>query len=300
MFKESFTLIRTAATHSLGLKPVLVKVVILELVSVALLYFLNMQYGLIYQGIQDYNIPLIWKGVAFFSGLAGVLVFVGGLITYFTNQLAFLIREGLLTALFFEPGTVSVPDNLGQRIQEDLKVFGEKSCEFWFAVFRSVLKLPIFVGVIITLTHWWVGIVVVAAVVLGTYVTKLMANPLVKLQSIQESNEGNLRKTITDGDILYSRLVFDSITDMFSKINTQTKRLSFLQSGLGQGFVLLPFILLLPLYISKAVTMGAFMQAVNALGKVIESLTVIIDQRQLMVGIATSVARIKQIHKEEK
>jgi hypothetical protein len=84
-----------------------------------------------------------------------------------------------------------------------------------------------------------------------------------------------------------------SVRDKFDEVNKAFKYLSFTQSGLSQVFVLLPFILLMPLYISKTITMGAFFQSVNALGKIVDSLSVIIDNRTLLVNIETCLLRIK-------
>jgi len=286
--------------------PLFVVVCFLEVVSIVLLYFLNKQYGTLYQGIQDYNTNLIWNSIIIFCAIAGVLVFVGGFITYYTNKLAFFIRKGLTTLYLMnhcKDNLVPV-DNVDQRIQEDLKVFGEKSCEFWFAVMRSLLKIPIFLGVVITLTSWYTSAIILSAIIIGTYITKLASKKIIELQVIQERNEANFRKTVANSgkdQLFYSMFnSFMQIHDTFLKINKQVKKLAFIQSGLGQTFVLLPFIVLMPLYIAKAITLGAFMQSVNALAKVIDSLTVLIENRQLIVGISTCIKRIEMLKEKDK
>lgn len=294
MLKQSLTLFKRAFNECKTAKINLILVLILEALSITGLYFLNKQYGLIYQGIQDYNIPMIWKGVGLFSAIAGLLVVVGGVLTYYTNKLAFDIRTGLTVYYFNQFLKLHSYQNIEQRIQEDLKNFGERSCEFWLAVLRSAVKLPIFMGVIITLTQWWVGVVILIAVVLGTLATKLLAKKVIELQAEQETNEANFRLEIPKNR-RFAMMIFDQITTMFNAINKQVKKLSFLQYGLGQTFVLLPFIILLPLYISKAVTMGGFMQSVNALSKVIDSLTVLIDNRMMIVNISTCLKRLEKL-----
>ncbi len=291
MFKQSLKLFKLALKDSRTLKKNLVIVLAFEAISILGLYFLNKQYGFIYQGIQDYNIPLIWKGIGYFSAIAGGLVVVNGLVTYYTNKLAFDIRSGLTVHFLQKLSKYSHIDNLEQRVQEDLRNFGEKSCEFWFAVLRSAVKLPIFLGVIIMLTKWWVGTIILIAVILGTWLTKWMASSLIGLQAHQESNEAAFRTEIKSRRDFQGGFI--RIHSTFLKINKQIKKLSFLQNGLGQMFVLFPFVILMPMYIAKAMTMGSFMQAVNALGKVIDSLTVLIDNRQLIVNISTCLKRME-------
>jgi len=255
-----------------------------------LLYNLNSQYGLLYQGIQDYNKDLIWRSVDIFAAIAGLLVLITGYATYFSNKLAFGIREGLTDFYTRSIDSYFVP-NLEQRVQEDLKKFGEYSVDFWLTILKAIVKLPLFLSVIITLTSWYIGLTIIFAVVMGTWLTKVISTKLVKLQIVQESNEANFRSAIRGHHNILTRWV--RIKAYFLDINKQIKKLTFLQSGLGQIFVLLPFIILLPLYIAKTISMGAFFQSVNALSKVIDSLTVIIDNRQLIVNIQTVIGRME-------
>lgn len=293
MFTQSFNLFKTAFKYEKSNKRNLIITVFLEVLAITLLYFLNQKYGTLYEGIQTYNTHLIWRSILEFAGIAGVLVVIGGFITFFTNKLAFSLREGLTAYFHNQLSELRRVENVEQRIQEDLRNFGQKSCELWFAVFRSAIKLPLFLGVIVTLTHWWVGFVILIAVVGGTVATKLLAKKLIDLQATQESNEATFRKNLIEGKGHLTQ--FQLITKYFHLINTQIKKLSFLQSGLGQTFVLLPMILLLPLYIAQTINMGVLMQSANALGKVIDSLTVLIDNRGLIVNISTCLKRMETL-----
>ncbi len=267
---------------------------ILEAISIALLYNLNSQYGFLYQGIQDYNNHLIWKSIIIFASIALILVFINGYVSYFTNKLAFTIREGL-TDYFLEklPTKITV-ENIEQRIQEDLRNFGQLSCDFWLSLLKAVVKLPLFLSVIVTLTHWDVGVIILVAVLVGTFLTKLIAKKLIDLQVIQETNEANFRKAVATQEEFTAK--WFKIKFLFITINKQLKKLNFLQSGLGQSFVLLPFIVLIPLYLTKQITMGAFFQSVNALSKVIDSLTILIDNRQLLANIQTCLKRMETLN----
>lgn len=294
MFKQSLRLFRIAFSSESSNRRNLAYAIFLECISVALLYFLNRSYGALYDGISSYDTHKIYVGMGTFASIAGALVLTGGFTTYYLNKLAFSIREGLNTYYISKLAMLSKIDNLEQRIQEDLKNFGERSVEFWGAILRSILKIPIFVSVVVSLTQWWVGLLLVSSVFAGTLATKLLARRLIALQATQESNEANYRKGIKNE--LFDN--FHAIKQMFQLINTQIKKLSFLQSGLGQTFVLLPFVILIPLYLVKSITMGILMQAANAMGRVIDSLTVLIEQRQLIVNISTCLVRMDKLENE--
>lgn len=272
-------------------KRYLIILLLLEVISVLLLFKLNSVYGELYQGIQVYNKATIWHSIAKFSGLAGILVGIGAYAGVYANLLAFSIREGLTKyVLGFD---LRIPEPKGQRIQEDLKKFGELITELGLALLRAGLKLPIFLAVVVSLTHWYTGAILLIATIGGTYLTKLVGNKLVRLQAIQETNEADFRSkpTIT---------MFLPVKLKFMQINKKLKLLLLTQSGLDQVFVLLPFMLLMPLYIAKTITMGAFFQSVNALGKVIESLLVLIDNRQVLVNIQSVLLRLEFLQKEIK
>ncbi len=292
LLKTSYRLLTLARKNNPVITKLIALILVLETIVVGLLYALNTVYGKLYQAIQEINQHDIWVSIATFSALAGVLVLFNGYTGYFINRLAFELRKGLtnISLTLFDHQTEQLP-YFAQRVQEDLRKFGESSVEFYTSVFKAILKLIVFISVIVTLSHWYIGAIVFAAAIVGTYLTKVVAKKLITLQSDQESNEANFREIL-------SRYGFDIIERQFRKINTEIKKVSFLQSGLSQGFVLLPFILLMPMYISKAITMGAFFQSVNALGKIIDSLTVLIDNRQLIVTLESVVLRLQGLYKE--
>lgn len=291
LFKLSYQNNKSQVLSNTGL------VILGEIIAVIGLFFLNKVRGGLYDGIQSYNTDAIWLNISYFVGIAIVLVGVNGYLGFFINRLAFAIRTGLTNREFSlgSPALAGSVDNRGQqnypqRVQEDFRKFGESFCELWASILKALFRLPVFVGVIMVLTNWWTGAIVVAAVVIGTVVTRIASRRLVIEQSEQENNEAEFRKQLSLDN-------FNLITVKFWIINKLFKRLAFIQAGLGQTFVLLPFILLMPLYLSKTIALGQFFQSVDALGKIIDSLTVLIDSRQTIVNIETCMVRLAFMNK---
>ncbi len=264
----------------------LIPVLLLEFISIFFLFQLNGVRGSLYDSIQQYNVPGIWHSVGIFVGIALILVFVDGYLGFFINRLSFEFRNGITSYVLSRFENYEGQPLLAQRVQEDIGKFSTTVCELSATILRAVIKLPIFLAVIVGLTHWYTGAIILVTTVLGTYITRKVAQRLVPLQAEQEGNEANFRTTPNFE-------MFRVVKAQFLLINHKLKMLSFTTSGLQQIFVLLPFILLLPLYIAKELLMGPFMQAVDALGKIIDSLLVLIDNRQMIVQMESTLTRLR-------
>lgn len=263
----------------------LIPVLLLEFISIYFLFRLNSVRGGLYDAIQRYNVAGIWHNISWFVGIAMILVFVDGYLGFYINRLAFEFRNGITSYMLGRFEQYESQPLISQRIQEDVARFSSIVCDLSSMILRAVIKLPIFLVVIVGLTHWYTGLIIVITTSVGTVITRLVARRLVPLQAEQETNEANFRSTPTFE-------MFRVVKEQFLRINTKLKMLSFTQSGLQQVFVLLPFILLLPLYISRDLAMGPFMQAVDALGKIIDSLLVLIDNRQQIVQMESTLTRL--------
>ena len=266
--------------------------VIFQLSIVALLYFLNQVYGNLYDAIQQYNKYEIWSSIAKFTGLAFILVICGGYGSFFNNKLVLTMRCKLYEFLSLTtPKTGDIQQ--AQKFQEDVHRVCDTSVELGSAIMKALIKLPLFAYVIASLTQWWVATIIVVLVILGTITTKIMAKGLVKSQSHRETTEAKFRITLM-GEQSARRLP-SYVKSAFLEWNKELKSLLFLQNGLGQMFALLPFILLMPLYLTKSITLGAFFQSVNGLSKVVDSLSVLIDNRTLIASLYTSINRLENL-----
>lgn len=287
MLKQAYNLLKLGMTANRKLiLRYLIPVLALEFLSIFFLFQLNGVRGSLYDSIQQYNVSGIWHSVGKFVGIALILVFVDGYLGFYINRLAFEFRNGITSHTLNNLVNYQGQPLLSQRIQEDINKFSSLICDLSSNILRAVIKLPIFLFVIVGLTHWYTGAIILVTTALGTYITRKVAQRLVPLQADQETNEAHFRSDL-------SHEMFQVVKTQFLKINHKLKVLSFTQSGLQQVFVLLPFILLLPLYISRDLAMGPFMQAVDALGRIIDSLLVLIDNRQQIVQMESTLTRLQ-------
>lgn len=262
-----------------------------------LLYFLNNVYGDLYNAIQAYKPIEAWRAVATFTGLAFLAVVLDSYKTFELNKLTMNMRTSLLT--FLIKNEYTDPNNIHQtthqRLQEDTFKYTEITVELAVAFFEAAIKIPLFIGVIVTLTDWKTGAIVLVSVVAGTILSKVISTKLVTARSEYESAEAILRESLKTKTL--KSTIYDTVLKTYDEYNKQLKKLTFVTGGLGQTFVLLPFILLLPLYFAKVLTLGSFFQSVKALDKIIQSLSVIIDNRNKITMYLTSKKRLEELLK---
>jgi ABC-type uncharacterized transport system fused permease/ATPase subunit len=289
------TLLKASFT---GVKSIVVPMAIIVTIAV-LLYFLNQVYGDLYNAIQAYNAKDAWRAVATFSGLAGIAVVLDSYKTYELNKLHMKMRTSLLSFLVENDYTdkANNHETTPQRLQEDTFKFTEITVELAVAFFEAAIKIPLFIGVIVTLTDWKTGVIVLISVIAGTVLSKVISTRLVTARSDYESAEAKLRESLKTKTL--KATIYDSVLATYDEYNKQLKKLTFVTGGLSQGFVLLPFILLLPLYFAKVLTLGSFFQSVRALDKIIQSLSVVIDNRNKITMFLTSKKRLEDLLKKD-
>jgi putative ATP-binding cassette transporter len=289
------TLLKASFT---GVKSIVVPMAIIVTIAV-LLYFLNQVYGDLYNAIQAYNAKDAWRAVATFSGLAGLAVILDSYKTYELNKLHMKMRTSLLSFLVKNDYTdkANNHETTPQRLQEDTFKFTEITVELAVAFFEAAIKIPLFIGVIVTLTDWKTGVIVLVSVIAGTVLSKVISTRLVTARSDYESAEAKLRESLKTKTL--KATIYDSVLATYDEYNKQLKKLTFVTGGLSQGFVLLPFILLLPLYFAKVLTLGSFFQSVRALDKIIQSLSVVIDNRNKITMFLTSKKRLEDLLKKD-
>lgn len=268
--------------------------------GIAISYFINQIYGKLYDAIQNYRPSDAWFNVGVFCALAALAVILDAYETYELNRLFVKMRTTLIHNVYKDLNVSNdvESDTVPQRIQEDTIKFCSTTIDLGTAFFKAAIKIPLFIGVITTLTNWWTGIIVLMAVILGTLATKWISKTLVTARSNYETAEAHLRNRMFERRQFHHRIYF-VVLDTYAKYNKELKKLSLLSGALGQGFVLLPFMLLLPLYFAKTLTLGSFFQSVKALDKIISSLSVVIDNRSTITVWLTAESRLESINEEK-
>jgi len=264
---------------------------VLALIGLSVLF--NEWRGSFYTSIQVYDTNKIWLGIAAFIGLALINVVVYGLSSYYQRFVEFGIREYLY--LKFTSGHKEVP-NADQRLQEDTLRFARTSLGLLRALIDAGIRLPVFLFILASIAKPWMVLVVVVYAILGTIGSRKMAAPLVDLEFQQEAKEAELRRDcIRAVELKTPYPLLGAIKENWNLLATRNKVLAYYTSFYSQIGVILPFVMLLPMYLSHAILLGVLFQSSSAIEQVLQSMSIFVESRDLVVDLSMTSRRLGEM-----
>jgi len=251
-----------------------------------------------YNEVQAYNSSKIYLGLGIFTGLALVFVLVYGLTSFYQRYLEFGCRQYLYNK--FSRVAQSKHD-LGikvveQRLQDDSLRISQNALALLKATLDASVRLPVFLFILAsTAKVWMVGAVLVYAVI-GTVGSRKVAKKLIAAEYYQESLEADLRRGIISSLSTKSELpTLKYIVKNWAELALRQKHLSYFTSFYGQISVIFPFIMLMPLFLNHVIMLGALFATSSAVEQVLSSLSVFVENRDLVVNIAMQSQRLQEI-----
>ena len=291
-------------------------IIALTLAYVYVLVLLNHWNNAFYTALQDYETDKIFSELFHFSWLAAIYIIVAVYAFYLQQILALNWRRWLTKAYIDEWlenktyyrlqmfGTAT--DNPDQRISEDVKMFVEMTLQFSIGLLKAFCTLVSFIVILWQLSgplefklldlelHIPGYLVWVALVysIIGTWLTHKVGQKLVGLNFVQQRYEADFRFSMMrmrenaesvafyagesqESSVFKKR--FNLLLDNFWKIVQKQKQLVWLNSGYSQIAIIFPFVVSIPRYLSKQITLGGLMQIAAAFGRVQDSLSYFVD-----------------------
>jgi len=303
----------------------------LTFAHVYVLVLLNRWNNAFYTALQNYETDRIFSELLNFSWLAAIYIIVAVYAFYLQQILALNWRRWLTDAYLDEwlKGKTyysmqmfgAATDNPDQRISEDVKLFVEMTLQFSIGLLKAFSTLVSFVVILWQLSgpfefsvsgHQyslpgylvWVAL---AYSVIGTWLTHKVGRKLVGLNFIQQRFEADFRFSMMrlrenaesvafydgekqEGTVFKKR--FRLLLDNFWKIVQKQKQLVWLNSGYSQIAIIFPFVVCIPRYLSKQITLGGLMQIATAFGRVQESLSYFVDMYSALAQWQAVVERL--------
>lgn len=294
----------------------LVGIVVLTVAAVYMTLLLNDWFNDFYSALQNYDADAVYHGLIRFTGFAFAYI-AFSVYAYYIQQLLSLRWRNWMTARYLTKWTehqmyyrmemfADGADNPDQRISEDIKLFTQQTLSFMMGMLKAVTTIVCFIFVLwglsapisftIAGTDWHIyGYLVWAALlysVLGTWVTHWVGHRLVSLNFVQQRLEADFRfgmirlresaesVAFYDGAPSEKHLLFRRFQLVLSNtllIIKKQKQLSWLTNSYGQIAIIFPFVVSVPRYLSKEISLGGLMQIGNCFGKVQESMSYFVD-----------------------
>ncbi len=197
-------------------------------------------------------------------------------------------------------------DNPDQRIAEDVKSFTSTSLSFLLIILGNLIDLISFTGILWSISQS-LTLVLVAYSTFGTVVTLLMGRRLIGLNFNQLRYEGNFRYGLVHvrdhaesiafyrGEAQESEQVKGRFTDAFRNFNLLIgwqRNVDFFTTGYGYLVVILPSLVVAPMYFAGQIDFGAISQANFAFSQVLGALSIIVNEIERLTAFGAGVNRL--------
>ncbi len=253
----------------------------------------------------------IWKFIA----VCFVSVPVGVFYRYSQERLSLtwrrwltqiLIKRYFFNRAYYRIRSSESVDNPDQRIAEDVKLFTTGVLNFFLIIVNSLVTLIGFLGVLWAVSGKLVGVLFIYAAV-GTVVSMLFGRRLVGLYFNQYQKEATFRYGLVRvrdnaesiaffrGEKREHRDLIDRLNDTLQNsfwIIGWTRNLGFFANGYNYLALIIPGLIVGPMFMSGAVEFGVVTQAEGAFASVLAAVSIIIAQIE---GLSSFTAGIRRL-----
>jgi len=232
-------------------------------------FVLAIPIGVYYRWVEE-RLALLWR-----EWMAQHLVK-----RYFNNRAYFRLR-----------GTESV-DNPDQRISEDVRNFTTSSLSFLLIALNSLITLVVFIRVLWSISGTLVTVMVIYAVA-GTVISVIIGRKLVGLHYKQYQKEADFRYglvRVRDNaeSIAFYRGEKREHLDLYNRLTAAVvnmrsiiifnRRLAFFTNSYNYLALVIPVVIVAPLYMRGEIEFGVVTQTAGAFGQVLAAASLIITQ----------------------
>jgi putative ATP-binding cassette transporter len=198
-------------------------------------------------------------------------------------------------------------DNPDQRISQDIASFTGTSLQFLSIIFFSLVQLISFAGILWSISIPLVLILVAYAAV-GTIVTLFFGKRLISLNFLQLRREADFRYGLVHirnnaesiafyrGEGREEKQVKERLADAvanFRLLIGWERNLGFFTKGYQYIILILPIVVMAPLYFSGTIKFGVVTQAADAFSSVLGALSVIVSQFEKLSQFAAGITRLE-------
>jgi vitamin B12/bleomycin/antimicrobial peptide transport system ATP-binding/permease protein len=255
------------------------------------------------------------KHLWLYLGTFALAVPIGVWYRYTEEKLALLWRQWMTQHLlkryfanraYYHLRSSDTIDNPDQRISEDVKNFTTATLSFLLITLNSFVTLVAFTGVLWSISFTLVVVLIIYAIA-GTAISILIGRRLVGIYYHQYEKEGNFRYgmvRVRDNaesiafyrgekrehrDLIYK---FADIFDNTTRLIGWNRKLSFFTTSYNYFALIIPTLVVAPLYFAGKLQIGTVLQAGGAFAAVLAATSLIITQFERLSNFAAGVTRL--------
>jgi putative ATP-binding cassette transporter len=268
-----------------------------------------------FTAISNKDHTAYWTSLGWYLGTFALAIPVGVYYRWVEERLALLWREWMAQHLikrYFNNrayyrlrGSESI-DNPDQRISEDVRNFTVGSLSFLLIALNSMVTLVAFIGVLWAISGTLVSVLFLYAVG-GTVISILIGRRLVGLSFHQYEKEANFRYglvRVRDNaeSIAFYRGEKREHLDLFNRLTLAVanalqiilwnRNLGFFTNTYNYAALLLPVLIVAPMFMRGQVAFGVVTQAAGAFAQVLAAVSLIITQFGVLSSYLAGVQRL--------
>jgi putative ATP-binding cassette transporter len=261
------------------------------------------------------DVSAVYRNLALYVGTFVLAVPVGVMYRYCAERLSLLWRQWLTQIMvsrffynraYYRLRDSEKVDNPDQRISEDIRSFTTGTLGYLLTLINSVVTLFAFTGVLLSIS-WKLPLVLVVYAGAGTALSILIGRRLVGLHFHQQLKEADFRYALVrvrdnaesiaffrgekseQGDLLarFSRVIENTF-----RIIGWNRTLGFFTQGYNYLAVIVPLLVVAPMYINGEIEYGVVTQAEGAFAQVLMALSVVVAQFEGLSSYAASIKRL--------
>ncbi|MEI2577426.1 ABC transporter ATP-binding protein/permease [Scytonema sp. PRP1] len=207
---------------------------------------------------------------------------------------------------YYEINTNNKIDNPDQRIAEDINSFTNTSLSFLLLILNSIISVICFTGILWSISVPLVVVLLVYSTV-GTLITIWFGKRLIGLNFNQIQQEANFRYSLVhirnnaesiafyqgeQQELTNVQQRFTAVLRNFNFLIGWQRNLGFFTTGYNYLNVILPSLIVVPLYFAHQIDFGAITQASFAFEQVLQALSVIVSQFNSLSAFIAGIDRL--------
>lgn len=265
--------------------------------------------------LANKDVPTFWKYLFIYAAVFVIGTPIVVIYRYMEQKLGLYWRRWLTNSFldkyfhhrsYYQLNWERKIDNPDQRISQDINSFTSTSLAFLLLVLGSIIDLIAFTGIL-----WSISIpltvVLIAYAIFGTVVTILFGQRLVGLNFNQLRREADFRYGLVhvrnnaesiafyrgeQQESFQMRERFQEALRNFNLLIGWQRNLGFFTTAFKYFVVILPTLIVAPLYFAGRIEFGAIAQANFAFGQVLGALAIVVSQFQDISAFAAGVNRL--------
>ena len=307
----------------------LAAVIVIELSIVAITVILNQWYNRFYNTLQNYDWAGFVSAILFFCVLAAIFTVLAVYQTYLNQWLQIrwrrwmtqtYLRQWLNTANHYRMQLVGdAADNPDQRIADDLQMFVQQTLAIGIGILSSIVSLCSFVFILWNLSeeaplhifgiviHGYLVWAALIYSIFGTVLTHWVGWPLIPLNFQQQRFEADFRFNLVRSRENSEQIAalhgesaerehhlnrFSNVVANWIAIMKRQKQVTFFTQSYSQASVIFPYLMVSPVYFSKAMQLGGLMQTGSAFERVQNAMSYFVTNYQSIAQYRAVVTRL--------